>query len=182
MRERGLTLVELLVALAIAAILLRLGIPSVRKWYCNYKLKSFSSELFSYMQLARLFAMTYGSNTYLLFIPEEHFVAFYVDDVSENGKIDSGESNHITFPLPSSMEASKLPAGRKGSIGDSEKVKGIAIPDTCGISLTTTFSASQAMFKRDGTGKAGTITIQNDLGKSCRITVSIVGRVSLSKE
>ena len=182
MREKGLTLVELLVALAIAAILLRFGAPTVRRWYCNYRLKSFSSELFSYMQLARLFAMTYGSDTYLLFIPEEHFIAFYVDDVLENGKIDSGESDHITFPLPSSLEASKLPAERRGDIGGNEKVKGITIPDTCGISLTTTFSASQAMFKRDGTGKAGTIVIQNDSGKSCRITVSIVGRVSLSKD
>ncbi len=164
------------------------------------------------MQLSRLFSMSYGYNTYILFIPESSFVAFYVDDIdseSGKGKIDrdvsdvdgdgdrnENESDHITFPLPDTIEASYIPPSRKRNLNPTDTVKGIRVPSgMCEISFerpdgvpkvpTTsssddiTFSGNQAMFSPDGTGKAGAVYISNSYGSTFAVTVSVAGRVKL---
>ncbi len=134
----------MVVVLAIVGVMAILSYPRVKRWYCRYRLDTFSRDLFSYMQLSRLFAMSYGHNTYILFIPDKRFVVFYVDDIDSSsgaGKIDrdindidgdgdttENESDHITFPLPDTLSASEVPPSRKGSLGNSGEVRGVKLP------------------------------------------------------
>ncbi len=148
--RKGVTLLELAIVLAIVAILATIGYPGLKRWYCRYKLQSFSSELFSHMQLARLFSMSYGYNTYVLFVPDKNFVVLYVDDIDNGdgaGKIDKdindvdgdgdtteNESTHITFPLPNTAQASIVPPSRRRNLSQTDTVKGIQVDNgTCGI-------------------------------------------------
>ena len=52
-RQAGFTIVELLVVLAVAAIMTGIAAPNLRSWMRIYQLKSASMDLFSNMQLAR---------------------------------------------------------------------------------------------------------------------------------
>lgn len=51
--RRGLTLIELLVGVAIIAILLALGVPSMREWMINQRVSATASEVMTDMQFAR---------------------------------------------------------------------------------------------------------------------------------
>ncbi len=70
----GFTLIEMVVAMAILAILAGFAMPVFAKWLPNYRLKSAAREVFSNMQLAKLEAVkrnqlcefTITGNTYKL--------------------------------------------------------------------------------------------------------------------
>lgn len=51
--RRGLTLIEILVTVAILAIVLGLGIPSMREWMMKQRVSSIAAELVTDLQLAR---------------------------------------------------------------------------------------------------------------------------------
>ncbi len=51
--RRGMTLIEILVTVAILAIVLGLGIPSMREWMMKQRVSSIAAELVTDLQLAR---------------------------------------------------------------------------------------------------------------------------------
>lgn len=55
---RGMTLMELLVGIAILAILLAVGVPSLREWIIQQRVKAIASELVTDLQLARSESIT----------------------------------------------------------------------------------------------------------------------------
>lgn len=57
----GLTLIELVVALAIIAVLAAVAVPSLREFMMQQRLKSAAAELLADMQLARSSALSMGS-------------------------------------------------------------------------------------------------------------------------
>ncbi|WP_341503069.1 GspH/FimT family protein [Gallaecimonas sp. GXIMD4217] len=59
MRERGFTLVELLVALVVAGILLTISYPSMRSFFVDNKLATEASQLHKGFSTARLYAINY---------------------------------------------------------------------------------------------------------------------------
>ena len=56
-RRRGLTLIEIVVALAIVAILLLVGVPSMRSFMMQQRLKAATSEFLTDLQAARAEAL-----------------------------------------------------------------------------------------------------------------------------
>lgn len=63
----GVTLVELLVGIAILAIVLALGVPSMREWMISQRVSSISNELVTDLQLARSEAIRRGKATFVRF-------------------------------------------------------------------------------------------------------------------
>ena len=61
-RNRGFTLMEVLVVIAILGILAAASIPAFSVWLPNYRLKRASSDLYSNMQLARMVAIKQNQN------------------------------------------------------------------------------------------------------------------------
>ena len=66
-KNSGFTLVELLVAVAILAVLATVSIPAVVHWLPNYKLKKAARDMYSRFQQARLQAVRMNTEFAVLF-------------------------------------------------------------------------------------------------------------------
>lgn len=68
-KQLGFTMIELLVSLAIIAILSAVTIPIVLGWMPDYRLKKATRDLYNNMQLAKKMAITNGNNCAIIFNP-----------------------------------------------------------------------------------------------------------------
>lgn len=66
-RSQGLTLIELLVGVAILAVLLAVGVPSLRDWLMNQRVSAIASELVTDLQLARSESISRGRSVFVSF-------------------------------------------------------------------------------------------------------------------
>ena len=66
-RARGLTMIELLVVVAICAVLLGLGIPSFRAWMVSQRVISTTSEIVTDLRFARSDALSSNSAVVVMF-------------------------------------------------------------------------------------------------------------------
>lgn len=110
-RERGLTLIELMIVITIAAALLAIGVPNFQNFLQRERLASSSNELFTSLQLARSEALkrnqsvvmahngTAGSGNW-----SSGWVMFV--DLNSNGTRDTGEDTLRTgAALPATLTA-----------------------------------------------------------------------------
>lgn len=86
-KDSGFTLIELMVVIAIAAILAGIAIPMFINWLPKYKLNSAANDILSLIQNARLRAIKENTRVVILFDPESDgvldgdYIAF-VDDMA----------------------------------------------------------------------------------------------------
>src|SRR5512136_2836896 len=66
-RERGFTLLELMVTIVILCILLGLAIPGFSRWLPNYRLRGAARDMYSNLQLAKMTAVKDRARCGILF-------------------------------------------------------------------------------------------------------------------
>lgn len=86
-RQRGFTLVELLIALTIVGILLATGIPSMTTWIANSRIRAAAESIANGMQLARSEAIRRNTN-----------IEFRLTDTQGSWTISSGSGCTFTSP------------------------------------------------------------------------------------
>jgi type IV fimbrial biogenesis protein FimT len=98
-KEKGLTLIDLFVAMAISAIMLGLGLPELQQLILRQKVDVSTRQIFRHLQKTRELAVLSGNamifcgvNAELKCVSEDitRFVIFF--DENKNGQVDEGES------------------------------------------------------------------------------------------
>jgi general secretion pathway protein H len=135
--ERGVTLIEIAVILAIVGIMALVMAPAIGEWVDNFRIRQSARDISSTLQEAKM--KTISTRT-------QHTVNFY-------------EANN-TYQL--------LPGGSVTQVS-----RGVNI--VSGSTASVTFSP-------DGTSSNGTITLDNEEGKTYNIEINSVGRISMQEE
>lgn len=113
---RGVTLIELLVAMSVLSILLAVGVPSFSQFTVNTRLNSYANTMFSHMALARSEAVKRNMRVAICKSSDGSTCASSDDwsqgwivfvDLDNNASIDSGEQVITTMPaLPTGFSFS----------------------------------------------------------------------------
>ncbi len=108
---RGFTLVELMVTLAVVAILLTVGVPNMRDFIKNNRLTATTNAFVSSLTLARSEAVKQGRNATLCVSSDQAtctganwaqgWLAWV--DLDADGTLDAGETLRVSEPLPQAV-------------------------------------------------------------------------------
>ena len=158
--ERGVTLLELLVALAVLAILIAVGVPGLREFIITQRLKAAAETVYADLTLARDEALHRNRKISIAF------------DFEEGGaRWCYAPSDH----LPCDCQRDECGIGTHGARGTTEAA-------FRKISLRTNFYHQTVSFHPvRGTANPGTITL-TARDQSIAVRVSTLGRIRLCAE
>lgn len=151
MRERGFTITELMVVLAIVGVLTVIATPNLSRWSTSIRMESATREIASTLQLARTRAITQNASIRITFDTSANTY-----QLQQRDSVDTTKWNNIE-------SAKKLP-------------NGVQLVSVSGNPITFQ-SGRGSTFP----GNNGTITVQNTQGKSTDIVVAQTGRVTVRK-
>ncbi len=157
----GLTLMEVMVAIAIVAILTGIAYPSFRKMRASLRLNAAARALYGDIQLARIKAMEKSVSYTIIFGQQVSGVTYdyvIIEDKNNNGICDSPDC---------------------GTTGDDVIIKKVLISSEFPhISISP--NISYLRFNMRGfVSSNGSITLTNQYGKSAKVTISALGRIKL---
>jgi prepilin-type N-terminal cleavage/methylation domain-containing protein len=153
MNNKGFTMAEVVVTIAILGIMATIAIPSFISWLPRHKLQTSVRQIYDDLNLAKMEAVRRNTDV---------FIKFYPDTETYSVILDSDNSGTLTG-------------------GDVPLKNNIALENGVNIN-NTTFGASNAVgFNNRGmaVGNPGTINVSNPTGNGS-IQVNIAGNISAS--
>ena len=152
-RMEGFTLIEALMAISIFIILSAIATPSLLSWRQSAKLRGAAANLKGDMQLARLKAIQENYTVAIHFSTNSYQI--FKDDGPTPGEYDPGEELYGDRTLP---------AGVKIDLAK------------------TTFSGESARFKGRATAAPGSTVLVDPKGTGKKVTVSGLGKITVTSE
>jgi type IV fimbrial biogenesis protein FimT len=162
-KENGFTIYELLVAIAIIAIVSAIATPNMISWRSQAKLRGAVNNLKGDLQMAKLRALRENALVAVIFTANGYTIF-----------LDNGVS-----------------AGDWNPDADEELVRNIQLPAGINLDLPTTFDPPNNRTRFNGRGfpdpatlagpgLTGAVTIQNSSGSQRQITINRLGRINES--
>jgi type IV fimbrial biogenesis protein FimT len=162
--EHGFTMVEVMIVMAVLAILATFAIPAYMSWRPNFHLKGAARDLLSNFQKAKIQAVKNRTNCVIDFSGGGGYTLFL--DADEDFTLDTADETTI-------LEVNWA-ENYKGSL--------TSISDNFDASTNNAiaFQTRGLPEKQDGIG-GGTVTLQNTNGKQLRVIISDTGAIRISE-
>lgn len=153
-RNKGFTLVELMIVMAIFAVIATIITPSFLTWRDRSKVKGDAVNLRATFEMAKLRAIKHNTNVVVLFPNTTSYQAFI--DTNNSGARDAGET----------------------IIADRSLKAGVTITNNTFIGSDMAFNPRGAA---NGPNSTGTITMTSPGGQQYSVVVSSFGRVRMER-
>ena len=152
----GLTLIELMVTIAIIAIVASIAIPNYIGWMPKKRLQSDALEIQSTIQLAKLAAVKSNSSVILSFNPAGDDFIVFIDDGSGGGIAGNGVQD-----------------GAERTLRSRQMTAGVDL-------LNTTFTGNTFRFDSKGLANAsGEVNLKSKNSLSRKISVNLAGNTRI---
>jgi type IV fimbrial biogenesis protein FimT len=102
-KQSGITLVEIMTVIAVAAVMASIAIPSIVGWLPKYRMISAGDELLSTLQACRIRAVRENDNVSISFIFGDNSYTAFVDSANI-GSRDAGERIVKTGQMPPGID------------------------------------------------------------------------------
>ena len=156
-KQSGFTMVEVLIVMAILAILATFAIPGYMSWRPNFHLKGAARDLLSNFQKAKIQAVKNRTNCVIDFSSGGGYTVFL--DADEDFTLDADETTIL-------------------EVNWAEKYKGSLTSISDNFSNAIAFQTRGFPEKQSGIG-GGTVTLQNTNNKQLRVIVSDTGAIRI---
>jgi len=189
-RRQGLTLVELMVAVAVAAVLLTLAVPSFRDLILMQRLKSIHAELVTNLQYARSEAVSSGAVVNVRVQPQIYGVAYTCYIIFHQFSRD-----YLTNGASSDCDCHQ-PAATRCTSTNSRELRTVQVPLDLGVTLALAPGQTTEAVAFDpktggmvlranelgaGTALPFTVTVAIDPARSLSAVVATSGRPSVCR-
>lgn len=89
-KNSGFTLLEVMITVAIIAVVTSIAVPNIIDWFPKYRLKNAARDIVSFMQLVKLEAIKTNTSLDIIF-DNSGAPGFYYLDLDQDGNYDPGE-------------------------------------------------------------------------------------------
>ena len=167
-KQTGFTLLELMVTMAVAAVLLGVAIPAFSVWLPNYRLKNAALDVFSNFQQAKMMAVRANELCRVVFDPgnDRYEIRNSTGGTIKTVRLDQyGKPGEVAFGGGNATKAATTSGG--------------ALPGD-GVS----FGTNEAHFTARGTclpGHVGYVYLQNDKGTAYAVGTENSGLIKMKK-
>ncbi|WP_300668316.1 GspH/FimT family pseudopilin [Desulfoluna sp.] len=157
-KSRGMTLMELMVVMALVALLAGIAVPGFRQWNASQRLSSTAWDVHLLLQTARSEAIKVGGDVVVVFTEGVGDAGNYMAFIDENGDRthDTGEPTVASVRLPTGIDMFRARFDLAGS-GTQDKDR--------------THFGSYGLT----TGRNGNVQLRNKYGKSMRVVLNGAG-------
>ena len=169
-KQSGFTLVELMITVALVAIITAFALPNFLSWLPNYRLRSATHDLFSNFQKAKLEAVKRNINTMVCFSGTDYTV--FVDSLPLNAP------NFQYDATPSPGEDVVAQVNWSDYKGISASLASINFP-TVGANKCFTFRPNGIPVDVTYTAIGGNAQVSNTSGKTTTVFVSEAGSIRI---
>jgi type IV fimbrial biogenesis protein FimT len=177
MNKDGFSLLELVVTIAILAIVAAIAIPGFARWLPDYRLRSAARDLFSNFQLAKLTAVKHNSNCTITFDGQPIGTKFYdyvvFVDTDNDMEYDAGEEV-VTKVLWTDYEGVRFDETKSG--GD-----GIDFTNNDDTLPSIAFRPNGLPRNNAGAAGSGTVYLINSRNTRRSVTVSPAGNITIQE-
>lgn len=170
--QKGITLIELMLTIAVLAILAATALPSFIDSIERHRLIGAAETIYSELQYARSEAISRSSDTFINFTR--------IGDTTWCFGISAASGCDCTTTDPTSGSSCRL------SLNGTNVLKVVSSADYPGVRMTEAPAFSNPSPNTEtrfeyvrGTAKAGTVVMKSPGGREIRITVSLLGRIRL---
>lgn len=169
MKNKGFTMIELLIAIAIVAITAAMGFPTFMDQRDRARIKRAGRDMVSHFQMARINAMRDGQRWAIRFDTDADLYRI-VHSGNDRILYNDDDVTMKSIPLSSYGDVAF-------GIGDGIGARpGGTVPENGAVS----FSGNQVNFDPDGSSKSGTVYVKNNKGQTFAVgSISTTGRVKV---
>lgn len=181
--ENGFTLVELMVTLAVLAILASIALPSMGSFFDKRRVIETAEELYGNMQQARMESISRFRTVYVKFSGAAPGATWQYG-VSTNADCDLTQTNPATAGVNACVLAVDDGDGNlddgSGAIDSADLVlQRFTSSDHTNVSISSVSNLEIAFDPQRGTAEAGAITLQSEGGYAMKITTNALGQVRI---